>query len=183
MIIVIDAATGLDQPGGLQRVPGQQHRRSAPIRGQVAVGLSPDQRAHGYFQLADKNLVAEPDIEPRSERRIDRDPPAAIGESGHRFEIRVGFEPEFTVKRVVPIDALQLDAQEFSVPGTEHRVKFGDQRDLAALTHPGQRRPRQRLLRIDLEIAPHQGAGIGKQPASNQTVQAAGSGNEAYAER
>ena len=113
-------AAGLQQAGGAQAgFADQEARAEADIAGEL-VRLGDDHAADLEGGVADADAVAELEIEPRQQRRIDRraERAVALGQQiGHRH---LRLERQLAEHRIVRVDRLQFDQRELAVAGAGH---------------------------------------------------------------
>ncbi len=176
-VLILEPAARLHQSGRVQRLRGDQHRRSAPVGAQSPVGLAPDQRPHLHRQKSDLYSVADVQIQSRGEHRIDGSTEHAVpccDRVGHRHS-RV--ELDFAVKRVVLVDALQL--HQLRLPaGQHHGAQLDEQRYLAVPSHPVENFTGKRSSILHLDVAAEQGAAIGQQTLAHLLEQTSAGGNQ-----
>ena len=72
LAMVLDAAAGLYQPGLSQRGFAQQQRCASPVGIQAPIRLIHDDGAHLQCEVSNMNLVADGDIEPLGQDRVER---------------------------------------------------------------------------------------------------------------
>ncbi len=125
------------QAGGAQaRFTDEEARTEPDIAGKL-VRLGGDHAAQLEGRIADRDAIAELEVEPRQQRRIDRSTERAVTLGKQLRDRQFRRECQFAEHWIGGIDRLQFDQREPAVGGTRHRAQGGRDRDASARAQEG----------------------------------------------
>ena len=133
-VIVPDHASGLEQPGRLQRRVGD-HQAWTDGEGGAAgsIGFVLDRGADLEHSLADPQLVSDRQIQPGEDGVLQGRTPDAVGVAEGRFRRDTVAEHQFTIQWIQRVDGLQFDQRCLAtVHGPRHGAHLAGHRHGAA---------------------------------------------------